>query len=790
MSTKKLVLPIFKMMLVLTFTMFVAMAVVRVAPVAHARGSTGWTNGQAASVVLGEPNFACAGASASSMNNPYGVAVDPTTGKVFVSDIGNNRILRFSSAGAAISGSAAEAVLGQADFCSTLANRGGSVAANTLDTQIGVSVDPSGRLWVADQSNNRVLRFDNASSKTNGANADGVLGQADFVSNAVNRGGAVAADTLNNPGGVYADASGHLWVGDVNNRVLRFNNAAAKNNGDPADGVLGQALFTTNAGATTQNGMKTAVAVVVDGSGSLFVADYPNNRVLRFDNAAAKANGANADGVLGQILFTTSVTATTQSGMNSPRGVAIDNTGRLYVSDTMNNRILIFNNATARANGDPADNVLGQTDFTTGTANTGGISASTLNAPRHVFFDNPANVLYVGDLSNHRALRYSFSSGWTNGQSANVVLGQTVFTSNGVNTTNAAMYLPYGVAVDPTTGKVFVSDLGNNRILRFSSAGAAISGSAAEAVLGQADFVSASANRGGTVAANTMNVPVGVSVDPSGRLWVVDQSNNRVLRFDNASSKTNGANADGVLGQADFVSSAANRGGSVAANTMNVPGGVYADASGNLWVADQTNNRVLRFNNAAAKNNGDPADGVLGQALFTTRTGATTQSGMRTVLGVVDGSGSLFVADTSNNRVLRFDNAAAKANGANADGVLGQILFTTSVTATTQSGMNSPRGVAIDNTGRLYVSDTMNNRILIFNNATARANGDPADNVLGQTDFTTGTANTGGISASTLNAPRHVFFDDTANVLWVGDRVNHRVLRYGGYALYLPVILR
>lgn len=70
MSTKKLVLPIFKMMLVLTFTMFVAMAVVRVAPVAHARGSTGWTNGQAASVVLGEPNFACAGASASSMNSP------------------------------------------------------------------------------------------------------------------------------------------------------------------------------------------------------------------------------------------------------------------------------------------------------------------------------------------------------------------------------------------------------------------------------------------------------------------------------------------------------------------------------------------------------------------------------------------------------------------------------------------------------------------------------------------------------------------------------------------------
>jgi hypothetical protein len=76
---------------------------------------------------------------------------------------------------------------------------------------------------------------------------------------------------------------------------------------------------------------------------------------------------------------------------------------------------------------------------------------------------------------------------------------------------------------------------------------------------------------------------------------VADSSNHRVLRFDAAASKANGAAADGVLGQADFTSGSANRGGSVATNTLYGPNDVTVNQTGRLWVTDSGNNRVLAF---------------------------------------------------------------------------------------------------------------------------------------------------------------------------------------------------
>jgi len=294
-------------------------------------------------------------------------------------------------------GQAAALVLGQPNFTSN----------STATTQSGMSypvsvfVDSSGRLWVANYVNNRVLRFDNAATIASGANADGVLGQTDFTSN----NGDTTQNGMYGPLGLYVDSSGRLWVADYgNSRVLRFDNAAAKSNGANADGVLGQPDFNSLTTATTQNGMRNPVGVFVDSSGRLWVVDFDNTRVLRFDNAAAKADGANADGVLGQPDFTSRSTATTRNGMNYPNGVAVDNvTGRLYVADSYNNRILVFNSAASLANGANASYVLGQTSFT---MNTSGTSAATLSNPVGVFYDPATKVLLVGDYGNNRVLMY------------------------------------------------------------------------------------------------------------------------------------------------------------------------------------------------------------------------------------------------------------------------------------------------------------------------------------------------------------------------------------------------
>ena len=189
-----------------------------------------FVDGQAAVGVLGQPDFIskASGVSASALNGPNGVAVDPTTGKLFVVDRANHRILRWNSSAALNNGSAAEAVFGQLDFTSNASG----LAANKFNTPIGIHVDAAGRMWVGDFSNNRVLRFDDASNKASGADADAVLGQPDFITGS----SGTTAAKMSGPVGLYLDKSGRLWVSNFGaHRVLRFDNAASKANGADAD---------------------------------------------------------------------------------------------------------------------------------------------------------------------------------------------------------------------------------------------------------------------------------------------------------------------------------------------------------------------------------------------------------------------------------------------------------------------------------------------------------------------------------------------------------------------------
>ena len=249
---------------------------------------------------------------------------------------------------------------------------------------------------------------------------------------------------------------------------------------------------------------------------------------------------------------------------------------------------------------------------------------------------------------------------WSDGMAAVKVLGQADFTSGTSSTTTAStLNIPWGVAVDPTSGKVFVLDTGNNRVLRFASQASLSNGANAEGVLGQADFTTVSAGASSTKMSGNVT---GVAVGSDGTLWVADIGNNRVLRFASAASKPNGAAADGVLGQPDFTTVSAG----ASSTKMKYPYGVAVGSDGTLWVADSGNNRVLRFASAAGKANGDPADGVLGQANFTSNVGlpsasSTTINGTRGV--AVDSNGTLWVTDGNNNRVLFFDpNPSSNAN--------------------------------------------------------------------------------------------------------------------------------
>jgi sugar lactone lactonase YvrE len=360
---------------------------------------------------------------------------------------------------------------------------------------------------------------------------------------------------------------------------------------------------------------------------------------------------------------------------------------------------------------------------------------------------------------------------WRDGMPATLVLGQADFSGSLANRGGSAdalgYYVAQSVAVDPTTGKIFIADCGNNRVLRYPKEAALANGAAAEAVLGQPDFTSVIS----TTTQSGMACPNGLFVDANGTLWEAEWYNNRVMRFDHAASKANGAAADGVLGQPDFTSKAP----ATTQQGMGNPGGLFVDANGTLWQVDNQNNRVLRFDHAASKANGAAADGVLGQPGFTTANPAATRNGMSGPGGVWVSNGALFVGEMGNNRVLRFDKAAAKANGADADGVLGQPDFTTVDPGCTKNKMNTVYDISVDAVGALYVVEFSNNRVLIFDGAAALANGAAASHVLGQPDFTTCSE---GSNANRLSGPTGVFADAVEGTLWVAEYNNNRVLRF------------
>ncbi len=360
-------------------------------------------------------------------------------------------------------------------------------------------------------------------------------------------------------------------------------------------------------------------------------------------HAYASATTPQAVTVYGQAgSFTTSSSGISATTFNAPRGLALDSSGDLYVSEFNNNRVLYFPSGSTTAT-----RVYGQAgSFTTGTANNGGISANSLHGPTGLALDSSGN-LYVADDSNHRVLYYP--AGTT---TATRVYGQagsfTSNTSNNGGISANSLYSPNFITLD-SSNNLYVTDYTNNRVLYYTSGS-----TTATRVYGQAgSFTSTTANNGG-ISANSLNTPVGIDLDNSNNLYVADKGNNRVLYY--ASGNTT---ATRVYGQAgSFTSTTANNGG-ISANSLNLPQGLTLDSSNNLYIADATNNRVLYYPTGSTT-----ATRVYGQAGSFTSNTVNNTSGTSGVVSansldqpfglIVDSGENIYVTDTSNHRVLTF----------------------------------------------------------------------------------------------------------------------------------------
>lgn len=236
---------------------------------------------------------------------------------------------------------------------------------------------------------------------------------------------------------------------------------------------------------------------------------------------------------------------------------------------------------------------------------------------------------------------------------------------------------------------------------------------------------------------DTMFGPRGGAIMNDGSLWVADTGHHRLLGWLTPAVRDLQP-ADLVIGQKDLYSEGRNGKVPVSANTLNVPTGVAPVGSG-LAVADAWNHRVLIWR-SVPKESGQPADIVLGQKDMLSGESnrgkaLPTADSFHWCYGVHWDGSRLWVADTGNRRVLMWKGLPVQ-NGQPADLVLGQSDFLqrdeNGGDDPDASSMRWPHAITVWQ-GRLCVTDAGNNRVMIWN-TTPEANDQPCDIILGQKD--------------------------------------------------------
>ena len=660
-------------------------------------------------------------ATAAHLVGPNNMAVD-AQGNVYIAASGLSMVLKVAAGTGVISVFAGNGLTsGGGD--------GGLAVGASLSYPAGLAFDSSGNLYIVDVFNSNVRKVD-----TNGiiSTVAGDGGQGGFSGD----GGLATQALLANPQGVAVDKSGNLYIVDRGNQRIRMVNASS----GIISTIAGSSTtgYSGDGGPAAQATFNLPSSIAIDASGNLYIADTNNWAIRRISTSGIITTVAGN----GQYGYGGDNGQATKAKLAGPTGVAVDASGNLYIADSGNERIRYVNSSGVIA-----------TIAGTGVAGFSGdgsaATAARFSNPVAVALDASGNV-YVADLDNNRIRRFAL------GGTVTTFAGTTNSVGDGGPSTQARVE-PWAVAVD-SAGNLYIADRSEQRVRKVTPAGTI----ATVAGTGQTGY----GGDNGPATAAVLSTPNDVAVDRSGNLYIADAGNNRIRRVDAATGTITTFAGTGACCYAG--TGTGGDGGPATAATLYYPVSVAVDASGNVYFTDlvQTNKSpapvAIRRVTTDGKihtwagggttvgfsgDGGPPLSAQLGSSIESIRTGP---------------DGSLYIADTNNNRVRKVDPA-----GATIDTVAGNAQTSASGNGgpATSAGLDPPWSVVVDAAGNFYIGANATVREVTANGTIGPYAGNGGWGFSGDGGPATA-ASVAGVSGLAL---------DSGNNLYIADSGNRRV---------------
>ena len=704
------------------------------------------------------------------------------SGNFYISSFGSNRIRKVDAYGI-ITRFAGNGTSG-------FSGDGGPASAAQLYSPHGVCSDPSGNIYICDWSNNRVRKVNTSGiiSTFAGTGAYGYSGE----------GGPATAATIGECWGVASDASGNIFIADYTmHRVHRVDGSTGIIKTIAGNGTAG---FSGDGGPATAAQLNTPEYIACDFSGNVYVCDWSMERIRKINMSTGiistvAGNGSRTYGGDGA--------AATIASFYDPAGIALDDTGNLYICDFYSSRLRKVDTSgiinTVAGTGSPGFTGDGGLDIFAQITNPYGIG---IDAQQNIFFSDYNNHRIRKITGNNR--RPYFTGGHnvsitvcgnTIGDSLNSIL--PIYDTDAFQVETWSLIVPavHGTAAcadttvstgatvpahqmyyTPTTGysgldsfkvRIFdgmAADTTEVHVLINPTSSAIIGGTSCY-VGGYTTLYDSTSD--GTYSSSTTSV---ATVGGTTGIVTGTTVGTSVVTYTLASTGCNVNVTVNVLPYAGLLiktiagngtAGFSGDGGAGISAKLYQPWGVAADYLGNVFIADADNYRVRKVN----------ASDIITTYAGNGTSGYTGDSGPATAAEInitsavaVDLAGNRYIADYANYCIRKVNASGVITTIA---GIAGLSGFTGDGGPATAAKMSPPTGIAVDASGNVYFADDANSRLRKVSNSgiiTTVAG-------IGSTAFS---GDGGAATLAAIGQPYGVSIDLAGNI-YVSDNANARV---------------